>query len=438
MNSRYHDRFFNRKVSFSVKWIILLSYFLLSSVNPSHGEEPFFSIALSKFNSEHDASREESRLKNSGHNAFYRKEKNPSGEGTVYQVYIEKYNSRDEAEKEAIVLKDLELISDYKVREVRETPQTVPEKTAPSEAKETESPPVIQANDGKDQEPGTGPLSESQTTERESSILVNEPVAATIPYENKTNPETEPPAKADMTKSEVNANPAEKKTVQNSAPEPQPEPKTGIETEPVTKVDREVEAETKTSKPKPVIDHDDDGLTGWSLQVGAFSEEANAADLKITLTNLGRHAFYRYESADGMGMFYRLYITGYSSLGEAIKDAKKLVESGVISSYSRVHSREPLSDIPSEPVKKEGKTYFIHVGDNKDEANAAENVAKLKEQGYKAIYILEKDTYDSWYRVYVGEFKDEDEARKKGMELLEKGLISYFKPVEIDSNKLGN
>ena len=44
----------------------------------------------------------------------------------------------------------------------------------------------------------------------------------------------------------------------------------------------------------------------------------------------------------------------------------------------------------------------------------------------------------SWYRVYIGEFNNEAEARKKGMELLDRGLISYFKPIAIDRKTLDN
>ncbi|NLA75109.1 MAG: hypothetical protein GX846_06535, partial [Deltaproteobacteria bacterium] len=88
----------------------------------SRGEKPFFSIALSKFSSEEAAKKEELNLKNSGNNAFYRREKNPENNQIEYQVYIEKYNSVEEATREAKVLKDLELISDYHVKEVVDTP----------------------------------------------------------------------------------------------------------------------------------------------------------------------------------------------------------------------------------------------------------------------------------------------------------------------------
>ncbi|MBN2418064.1 MAG: SPOR domain-containing protein, partial [Deltaproteobacteria bacterium] len=145
--------------------------------------------------------------------------------------------------------------------------------------------------------------------------------------------------------------------------------------------------------------------------------------------------------ADNKGDFYRLYITGYSSLREAIRDAKELKKSGVISGYSRVHSGEPVSDAPPDETavnEKEGKIYIIHISSNKNEENAAKNAARLREYGYEAFYKFEKDLSGSWYRVYIGEFKDEAEARKKGMELLDREIISYFKPFAIDRKKLSN
>ena len=388
-----------------MKWIILILSVSLFYISQAHGDDPFFSIALSKFDNKHDAAKEESRLKNSGHNAFYREEKIPDNNSTVYQVYIEKYNSMDEAEKEARVLKDLELISDYTVREIRETPQAPPEQNptpTPTEKKEQVKPGATAPEQGqvKQKKAATSkpdPGTERKTTVPEPSPVVDKQKIESLPTSNnkRSGPD------------------------QKTKPKKKPEP----------------------VKFKPITNHDDESLTGASLQVGAFSDEANAASLKKQLRNMGKNAFYRYESADSKGKFYRLYITGYSSLRDAIKDAKALLESGVISGYSRVHSKNPVSDIRSEEkIKKEteGKVYLIHISSNKDETNAVENVARLKKYGYKAFYVLEKDLSESWYRVYIGGFKDEAEAREKGMELLDRGIISYFKPIAIDRKKLEN
>ena len=407
MNSTNPIRFSSSKIFIHFVWIVIFLSLLLAYVPLAQGEEPFFSIALSKFNNEQDAVKEEARLKNSGHNAFYRKEKSPDDKSIAYQIYIEKYNSRDEAEKEARVLKDLELISEYTVSEVREAPQTNPEEKIPDEEKANEELLATQAPEAKELAPELPPETEKQTIAPEPDSKTEELTATpeSPPVINKT--ETESPLLANKEKQE---------------------------TEEIAK------PQNKDEEPEHVINHDDQ-LTGAPLQVGAFSDEATAAELKKKLRNLGKNAFYRLESAGTKGNFFRLYITGYSSLHEAIKDAKILVESGIISDYSRIHSKEPFSTVPPEKKGEEGKgdnSYFIHISSNKDEANAVENVTRLKEYGYKAFYALEKDSSGTWYRVYIGGFKDEAEARKKGMELLDSGLITYFKPIVIDRKKLNN
>ena len=439
MNSRYHERFSSKKISMLPVWMILLLYISLFYAPLACAEDPFFSIALSNFNSEQDAAKEETKLKNAGHNAFYRKEKSPDNKKTLYQVYIEKYNTRDEAEKEARVLKDLELISDYSVREVRETPLTALKQNTPAAENNTEASPIPKAAEGKKQ-----PLKPDTVTEGQTAAPEHSPAAITKPgivrseVIKKTKPETESSPGINKAKIETKTPSAINK------PEPKAErpPKANKpEQKPVKKPEKKAESSKKVIKPEPVINHDDTRLTESSLQVGAFSDQSNAEDLKLKLKNLGRNAFYRHESVDNKGEYYRLYITGYSSLREAVKDAKALVKLGVISSYSRVHSRKPFPDDPfeAEGIEKEGKTYFLHISSNKDETNAAENVANLKKHGYKAFYVLEKDNSVSWYRVYIGEFKDEAEARKKGKELFGRGLISsYFKPIVIDRKKLDN
>ena len=320
-----------------------------------------------------------------GHNAFFRKEKSPDKEGIQYQIYIEKYDTRDEAEKEARVLQDLELISDYTVKEVKETPQLFPDGINPADENMPEVLPVPQPAKVKEQP--LKPKSETgqQTTAKKPSSEINK-----------------------------------------------------IEEKPAPKLQQKPKPKKRIRKPEPVINHDDARLTEASLQVGSFKDEANAAALKAKLKNLGKNAFYRHESTGNKGDFFRIYITGYASLGEAIKDAKELLNSSIITGYSRIIGKGSVSVIPQKTVDKKEKVYFIHISSNKDETNAVKNVASLKKSGYKAFYVLEKDAADSWYRVYIGEFKDETEARKKGMELLDKKLIEYFKPLAIDRKKLDN
>ena len=438
MISRYQEHLSDKKVSILLTWLILLFSISFFYAPLTCAEDPFFSIALSKFNSERDAAKEETKLKNAGHNAFYRKEKSPDNKSTLYQVYIEKYNTREEAEKEARVLNDLELISDYSVREVRETPLTVPGQNTPAEENNAETSPIPQSTEIEKQQPlNPSTETEDQTTPPELSPAVAKPEIARSEAINETESETD-------SSSEINKGKIETVTPSEiNRPEPEAEiPPEANKTEqkPVMKPEQKAEPKKKITKPE-VVNHVDARLTGASLQVGSFKDEANAAELKTELINLGKNALYRYESADSKGEFYRIYITGYSSLHEAIIDAKALKESGVIAGYSRIISKKSFPGGSSKKVsenEKEDKSFFLHISSNKDETNAEEAVARLKKAGYKAFYVYDKDPADSWYRVYIGEFKDEAEAREKGEELIKNGIITYFKPIIIDRKKLNN
>ncbi len=154
---------------------------------------------------------------------------------------------------------------------------------------------------------------------------------------------------------------------------------------------------------------------------------------------LGKNAFYRKEAIENGDTYYRLYITGYKSLREAIKDAKMLLKSGVISSYSRIHSQNITPGTrQTKQVEEEnrGKIYVLHISSDKDETNAKETVARFRKSGYKAAYRHEMINSEGWYKVYIGEFKNEAEAREKGAELVKEGIISYFKPIAINPEKL--
>ena len=93
----------------------------------SHGKQYYYSIQVSAYQSESNASEAVQLLKNLGHKAFFRKEEDKK-QTVWYRVYIEVFPSRLEAEKEARSLKDLGLISQYIVKpiEVEAKDQPVP------------------------------------------------------------------------------------------------------------------------------------------------------------------------------------------------------------------------------------------------------------------------------------------------------------------------
>jgi len=59
-------------------------------------------------------------------------------------------------------------------------------------------------------------------------------------------------------------------------------------------------------------------------------------------------------------------------------------------------------------------------------------VQMLKVYNNRSIYVAQKVLGERWFRVYVGEFDDENKARKLGKRLQGKGMISYYKPTPHD------
>jgi cell division septation protein DedD len=173
----------------------------------------------------------------------------------------------------------------------------------------------------------------------------------------------------------------------------------------------------------------------YSIQVSAYQSESNASEAVQLLKNLGHKAFFRKEEDKKKTIWYRVYIEVFSSRREAEKEALALKELGLISQYI-VRPLEVEAKDQSAP-KDKGDVYFLHLSSYKSKENAAADAKTLEERGYKAFVVPEEVKGEEWFRVYVGEFKDEAEARKIGNELKTKGLTDYFKPILINKKALG-
>lgn len=104
-----------RRVSIiSVSCLLFFAFVMAEMV---HAEEKFYSIQVAAGRNRESAVDLVSKLKRLGYEAFYRHEA-VRGKGTWYRVYIERYSTKREAEKEAKILKKLELISKYAIRAV--------------------------------------------------------------------------------------------------------------------------------------------------------------------------------------------------------------------------------------------------------------------------------------------------------------------------------
>jgi cell division septation protein DedD len=306
-----------------------------------------YSIHLLTFKAVDEAKVKVKEFKDLGYNAFYKQEKT-GDKNAVYNVFIERFKTRAEAEKEAKILKDLNLITDYDVRDIsgKGKSDTIDDKT-------------------------------DQSRETKNNLV---------------------PSKSATTES-VNNNHAPKKS-------------------------------EKTENNKNSATGTGTDVQGYYLKVSSLREKANAEEVVRTLQNAGYHAFYNYEKVKGMGDWYRVYLDGYQSKEDAEKDAKKLKGSGIISGYEIKRATGIIK--PSETAQKEEKKiYCLNVASYKDSVLADEEVRRLTELGLKAVSKNTEVSGEQWVLVYVGEFSDEKEAGEKGAELIQKGVISYFKPMLI-------
>ena len=191
---------------------------------------------------------------------------------------------------------------------------------------------------------------------------------------------------------------------------------------------KELEEKTKTAT--------DDGkynIKGYNLRVSSLKDKANAEKMIDILKNSGHNALYRHETVPGKGKWYRVYIEGYRSKEEAEKEAKKLMESGQISDYVIMGAGEK-TPTGSHDRRQDTEFFFLHVNSFKNKINAEKDVQRLKTYGHKAFLVSEEVSGESWFRVYIGSFDNEKIARKVGSELRGKGIISYFKPIEINKD----
>lgn len=214
--------------------------------------------------------------------------------------------------------------------------------------------------------------------------------------------------------------------------------------------------------------------TLYSIQVAATQDRATAEKKVGELAKMGHNAFYRQETIQGKGQWYRVYVERFGSKTEAEKEARTLKSLGLISDYAvrplrdaqgtsepgkaavraeaeadrkpapppvgREDGKTPrvpsggASSQESPPPERQGKKagpgiHYLHTGSYKEKENAEKSVQELVKHGQKAFFVEEGPAGGKWFRVYVGEFASEKEARRVGAELKETRLITYFKPV---------
>ena len=195
--------------------------------------------------------------------------------------------------------------------------------------------------------------------------------------------------------------------------------------------------------------------TSYGIHIASYQDLDEAVSRVNYLKRLGYGAFYRYETVPKKGKWYRIYIARYPTLTKAKEEARALQALDLIQEFkirrlenggsAPTERSEPTPPPPSRPGSKAeaappadpGDTVFLlHVSSFKEKEHAVEEVVKLEKAGQKAFFVDEELAGGRWFRVYIGKYETEKEARAAGEALKDKGLVSYFKPLEIDRSAL--
>ncbi len=84
---------------------------------------------------------------------------------------------------------------------------------------------------------------------------------------------------------------------------------------------------------------------------------------------------------------------------------------------------------------EEDNIYVIHVSSFKNHNKAEREISNLRKLNLAPFYKDEMvEGKGAWFRVYIGTFNDKKEAQARGSELIDKGIISYFKPMQVRQN----
>lgn len=178
------------------------------------------------------------------------------------------------------------------------------------------------------------------------------------------------------------------------------------------------------------------GATVYSIQVAASTDKATAMEASEEMNRMGHHAFVRLETVPGKGRYHRVYVERFGTKAQADKEAAMLKSLGLFNEcYVRAlkedtDPRPPLTPPPRKEGKVlSGRVHFLHVASFSEKGNAEKEVARLEKRGQNPFYVEENAAGKRWFRTYIGEFKDVQEAQTAGSRLREKGLISYFKVI---------
>ena len=100
--------------------------------------------------------------------------------------------------------------------------------------------------------------------------------------------------------------------------------------------------------------------TSYLIQVGAFKELRYAINEVNKLTRAGLHVFYRHENTANQGEWFRVYVEKFSNRGEAVREAIRLKQRGLINDYTIKIIKEEEERVSKPFVKKTESRLVIN------------------------------------------------------------------------------
>lgn len=173
----------------------------------------------------------------------------------------------------------------------------------------------------------------------------------------------------------------------------------------------------------------------YSIQIGAYQDLTNAVKSTSRMGRTGQPVFLRHETTKEKGTWYKAYVGRFGSKRSAEKKAKELKQAGLISNY---YIKSFLVERGAGVVSKAKYTpgaYYLHLSSFVQKSQAEMEIGRLKKFGYEPYLATTELSGQTWFRVCVGAFANKSEARKAGMKMKKKGLISFFQPRRVEGVK---
>lgn len=317
---------------------LFIMFFFLTAPSISSVGKSFYSISLGFYETQGDAEKQVEQLKGAGHNAFYREEIDEEHGEKIYRIYIERYSSKNQAESEARVLRELDLISDYTIREISEETETSakaeenqPDKredSKPEEKKEEKEQVVTESN--KTETPQkkpkpreikgnfmrVGSFKEKDNVDSLLNTLVNSGYNAFYRYEQVG-------SKGKYYRLYIDGY----KTKNDAVNDARKLKKSGIISDYIINPGIMKEQITPSKK-----EEDKNNKKLFFLHVSSFQYEKNAEEEVQKLKDYGLKAFLVEEKINDK-KWYRVYVGEFTNEQEARKSGEELIDRGIISYF---------------------------------------------------------------------------------------------------------